>query len=268
MSAERLALPEPTPHIDDERLRRYWDMHIHDDQLSTEAVGSPQFFEDLDRYRFQKLEYLPRVVDFTAYRDCRLLEIGCGIGIDLVRFARHGAIVTGIDVSPRQIELARANLACHGLDGDLRVMNGERLDFPDASFDVVYAHGVLQYTPAPRAMIHEIHRVLRIRGEAILMVYNRYSWLRFLSFIASVELEHERSPHFHMYSLAEFRKLLGDFSRVDIVPERFPVRSRLHHGLKAALYNRMFVGLFNTMPRVLVRPLGWHLMARVLKGQP
>ena len=40
-----------------------------------------------------------------------------------------------------------------------------------------------------------------------------------------------------------------------IVPERFPVKSRLHGGWKGAVYNGLFVGTFNALPRALVRPL-------------
>ena len=43
--------------------------------------------------------------------------------------------------------------------------------------------------------------------------------------------------------------------------ERFPVKSRLHGGWKGALYNRLFVGTFNAIPRPLVRRFGWHLLA-------
>lgn len=266
MSVERPPLHDaPADGQADAAARRYWDTHIHDDAMSAAPIGSRQFFEDLDRYRFEKLAYLNQLVDFAAYRGRRLLEVGCGVGIDLARFARHGAVVTAIDLSPRQVDLARANLERLGLPGDLRVMNGERMDFADGSFDVVYAHGVLQYTRDPQAMLGEIHRVLRPAGEAILMVYNRQSWLRLLSIVTGVSLEHERAPYFRMHSLAEFRRLVARFPRVDIVPERFPVRSRLHRGLKAAVYNGVFVGLFNALPRRLVRPLGWHLVARVVK---
>ena len=45
------------------------------------------------------------------------------------------------------------------------------------------------------------------------------------------------------------------------MPERFPVKSRLHKGWKGAVYNTMFVGTFNALPRSLVRRFGWHLLA-------
>ena len=144
-------------------------------------------------------------------------------------------------------------------------MNGERLQLPDGSFDVVYAHGVLQYTSNPTAMIREIHRVLKPGGEAILMVYNRYSWLNVMSKLFGVKLEHEDAPVLRKYSISEFRSLLAAFRRVEIIPERFPVRTRLHSGLKAQLYNRLFVDAFNFLPKPIVRPLGWHLMAKAVR---
>ena len=79
--------------------------------------------------------------------------------------------------------------------------------------------------------------------------------------VTRVDLEHEDAPVLKKYSIAEFRSLLAGFSRIDVVPERFPVKTRLHGGLKGALYNTCFVGLFNAMPRALVRRFGWHLLA-------
>ena len=80
-----------------------------------------------------------------------MLEVGCGAGIDLVRFARGGARVTGVDLAESAIDLAKANFAQQGLTADLRVANGEALPFADASFDLVFAHGVVQYTADDRS---------------------------------------------------------------------------------------------------------------------
>jgi ubiquinone/menaquinone biosynthesis C-methylase UbiE len=242
-------------------IRRYWNEHIHDLEIATQPIGSAGFFRELDEYRFDKLRYLPNLVDFSAYRGKRLLEVGCGVGIDLIRFAHGGAVVTGIDLAEVSIELARQNFAHNGLEADLRVMNGEAMPFEEASFEVVYAHGVLQYTADANKMIREIHRVLKPGGQAILMVYNRISWLNALSKVMNVGLEHEDAPVLNKYSIGEFKQLVKPFSSYKIVPERFPVETRLHHGLKATLYNKGFVKLFDALPKPLVRPLGWHLMA-------
>jgi len=76
-----------------------------------------------------------------------------------------------------------------------------------------------------------------------------------------VPLEHEDAPVLKKHSIGASRALLRPFTETRIVAERFPVKSRLHRGWKAVAFNTLFVGAFNALPRQLVRPLGWHLMA-------
>jgi SAM-dependent methyltransferase len=148
-------------------IQRYWNARIHDLEMTDAEVGTKAFFEDLDDYRFDKLHYLPKLVDFSSFRGQRLLEVGCGIGTDLVRFARGGARVTGVDLSETAIDLARKNFALsHVAAEELRVANGEQLPYPNEVFDVVYAHGVVQYTSEPAQLIRECHRVLKPGGTA------------------------------------------------------------------------------------------------------
>ena len=247
------------------RIAAYWDEHIHDLAIATHPIGTPQFFQQLDEYRYEKLNYLPRLANFSAYKGKTVLEVGCGVGIDLVRFARGGANVTGIDLSKTAIDLACKNFEQNRLNADLRVMNGECLQFEDNMFDLVYAHGVLQYTADTGKMIAEIHRVLRPGGEAILMVYNKYSWLNLMRKVTGVPLEHEDAPVLKKFSIPEFKRLLSPFQTYRILPERFPVKTKLHGGWKARLFNDVFVGTFNLIPRAWTRPFGWHLMAFATK---
>ena len=245
-----------------DQIQQYWNTRIHDLEMTDEPVGSLGFFDDLDEYRFDKLRYLPQVVDFNGFRGQTLLEAGCGIGTDLVRFARGGALVTGVDLSQTAIDMASKNFALHGLQPvELRVANAEALPYADATFDHVYGHGVIQYTADPAQLIRECHRVLKPGGTGIFMVYNRVSWLNALSKVMKVALEHEDAPCLRKFSIGEFRALLAPFRDVRIVPERFPVKSRLHGGWKGWAFNTCFVGTFNALPRSWVRPLGWHLMA-------
>ncbi|MGD2156866.1 MAG: methyltransferase domain-containing protein [Anaerolineales bacterium] len=248
-----------------EEIRAYWNEHIHDLEIATHPVGTLAFFKELEEYRFDKLRYLLKVVDFSSYAGKELLEVGCGVGIDLARFAQAGAIVTGIDLAENSVALAQKYFEHLGLKASFQIMNGELVDFGDGSFDVVYAHGVLQYTPNPQKMIDEICRVLRPGGEAVLMVYNRYSWLNLLSAIMKVDLEHADAPALRKYSIGQFKDMLKPFSSAKIFTERFPVRTRLHHGLKAQVYNQVFVGAFNRLPRTLIRPFGWHILAFAYK---
>ena len=244
-----------------DEVRAYWDHHIHDLEITKHPVGSRGFFDDLDQYHFEKLHHLLRLVDFNGYRGKAVLEVGCGAAVDLARFAKGGAICTGVDIAESAIELAKANFQQQGLEANLRVANGEALPFAAATFDLVFAHGVVQYTADDRALIAETRRVLKPGGLAIFQVYNRRSWLNALSSIMKVGLEHEDAPVLRKYSAQEFKADLQGFRNVELIYERFPVKSRLHKGLKAAVFNAVFVGTFNALPRSLVRRFGWHLLA-------
>src|SRR6187551_4092606 len=125
-------MPTPTSAS----VRHYWDAHIHDLEISSHAPGTPGFFADLDQYHFEKLHHLLTLVPFDGMRGKAVLDVGCGAGVDLVRFARGGAIVSGVDLAESAIELATANFAQQGLTADLRVANGEALPFAAATFDL------------------------------------------------------------------------------------------------------------------------------------
>jgi SAM-dependent methyltransferase len=244
-----------------DRVREYWNLHIHDLEITTHPVGSRGFFDDLDQYHFEKLHHLLRLVDFDGYRGHRVLDVGCGAGVDLARFAKGGADVVGVDLASSAVDLARANFEQQGLSGEFRVADGEALPFPEGSFDLVYAHGVVQYTTNPQRLVDECRRVLKPGGEAVFQVYNRISWLNALSKLMKVGLEHDDAPVLLKFSIAEFKTLVSGFREIRIVPERFPVRSRLHGGWKGAVYNGLFVETFNALPRSLVQRFGWHLLA-------
>jgi SAM-dependent methyltransferase len=243
------------------QVRAYWNQHIHDLAITTHPVGSPGFFRDLDDYHFDKLYHLLTLVPFTGLAGRNVLELGCGAGVDLVRFARGGARVTGVDLSESAIRLARRNVDHQQLTAHLLVADGERLPFADNHFDYVFAHGVVQYTADGRRLVQEVRRVLKPGAEAVFQAYNRISWLNALSKLMKVDLEHEGAPVLHKYSPDEFRNMIEGFSHVRLVFERFPVKSRLHGGWKGLAFNTLFVGMFNALPRRWIEQYGWHLLA-------
>jgi ubiquinone/menaquinone biosynthesis C-methylase UbiE len=247
-------------------IQQYWDEHIHDLSIATQPIGSARFFQELADYRYEKLDYLTVLLNSNAHQGKLILEIGCGAGIDLVCLAKSGALVYGIDFSPVAIKLAKKNCEQNNLLANVLLMDGETLGFSDCTFDMVYAHGVLQYTADDEQMIAEIYRVLKPDGQAIMMFYNKFSWLNALSRLTNVGLEHTDAPVLRKYSVNQVKQMLHSFQNVQVVPERFPVATRLHQGIKARLYNDYFVKTFNLLPRSWVKPLGWHLMVFATKA--
>lgn len=96
----------------------------------------------------------------------RILEVGVGTGLSLPLYPA-GARVTGIDISAEMLERARLRKERCGLDGnvELRVMDAERLEFADDSFDKVVAMYVASVVPHPVRLVSEMRRVCRPGGE-------------------------------------------------------------------------------------------------------
>jgi SAM-dependent methyltransferase len=103
----------------------------------------------------------------------RILDLGTGVGFLALRFAQAGALVTGIDIAPEQIDEARRRAAALGVDADLRVVPAEETSLPSASFDVVTASQSWLYFDKDRA-IAEVKRVLGPNG---LLVTSHLVWL-------------------------------------------------------------------------------------------
>lgn len=142
-----------------------------------QAFGTREFFDDVERHRYE--EYAPwmrEVMGFDKFPGARLVEVGCGMGTDLLQFARGGALCTGVDLTPRSVEISKHRFRLYDMPGDFSLADAERLPFDDNTFDVFYSNGVLHHTPETSAAIGEAHRVLRPGGTAKVMVYYRNSW--------------------------------------------------------------------------------------------
>jgi len=192
--------------------------------------GSAPYAEAL--FRIERVEYAPWMQQFLGYAEAAgldVLDVGCGQGLDLIGFARGGANVTGIDLTPRHVELANRHLAALGLPGAAIVGDAEQLPFADDSFDVVTSNGVLHHTPDMAAALREIRRVLRPDGVAKVIVYHRDSLHYWLSQRLHAGLiqrtgalrDVERSsvdahPLVHVYSRRELRALLRAAGFADI----------------------------------------------------
>jgi SAM-dependent methyltransferase len=96
-----------------------------------------------------------------------ILENGCGIGLYLERLAAQGGIAIGLE-----IDLERAREARERADHILAGL-GERLPFPDDSFDVILSHEVLEHVQDDRAALQEMVRTLKPGGRILIFVPNR-----------------------------------------------------------------------------------------------
>src|SRR5579872_5821092 len=225
-------------HFEKEAVRRYWDA-APCGTADVAAVDAAHRDAELEGIRYEREPFIPRFARFDSARGERLLEVGVGAGTDHLRFARAGAVCTGIDLSNVSLETTRRRLASEGLLSDLRVADAETLPFGDASFDRVYSWGVIHHTPDTARAAREILRVLRPGGRFCVMVYNRRSvvaaqaWLAYgllrgrpQRTITDVLAEHVESPGTKAYTSREAANLFAGARNVQIrtVPTAYDAR--------------------------------------------
>ena len=98
----------------------------------------------------------------------RVLETAIGTGRSLPHYATEAA-VTGVDLSPQMLALARETAATLGREVDLRQADAAALPFDEASFDTAVCVLALCSIPNPGAAIAEMFRVLKPGGELLLL---------------------------------------------------------------------------------------------------
>ena len=97
--------------------------------------------------------------------DAEVLDMGCGPGTITLGLARRVGRVVGLDASEAMVEQARGRAAGSGVtNASFEVGSAYELPYDDASFDVVYAHQVMQHLGDPVRALREAHRVLRTGG--------------------------------------------------------------------------------------------------------
>lgn len=168
------------------RVRSFWQAEPCGTNTAEAEPGTPEFFRQVEQRRYELEPYIPDFADFAGAAGKQVLEIGTGLGTDTLQFARAGATISGVDLTPRSVELVHERLTLEGLEeriGRLEVADAERLPFDDACFDRVYSWGVLHHTPRTLRAIGEALRVLRPGGEACVMLYGRDSWLAWRAWV-------------------------------------------------------------------------------------
>ena len=220
------------------------------------------------RARYELEPYIFEFARFDEGRGRDVLEIGVGMGADHLEWAKESPrSLTGIDLTPRAIELTRARLDTYGLTSSLECGDAECLPFPDESFDLVYSWGVLHHSPDTPRAVAEVYRVLRPGGVARVMIYHRWSitgyllWLRYGMLsgrgLSEVYARYLESPGTKAYTVAEAERLFEQFENVS-------ARSQLSFGdlLRGAVGQRHDGMLLRVAKRLWPRAIIRRVLSR------
>ena len=261
-----------------EQVEAFWNRQPCNSRHSPQPVGSRAYFEEIDARRYFVQPHILRFADFARWSGTRVLEIGCGIGTDTMRFAQAGARVTAVDLSEASLQIARQRAQVLGLADRVTFhrADAERLNeaVPPEPYDLVYAFGVLHHTPHPeRAMQLIRERYVHAESAVKLMVYHRHAykvlgillteghgqWRRLDELVARHSEAQTGCPITYTYSRASVRRLLAGFRITDLqVDHIFPWRVTDY-----VRYRYRKVWQFRLLPEPMFHQLerwfGWHL---------
>lgn len=191
-------------------------------------------FDDKRKFRYELQDYMLDFYKYESFAGKRVLEIGCGAGIDSNEFASNGAIMTSVDFTEVSVRLTRD--ITRKYNGQVARCSANILPFKDNAFDVVYSFGVVHHIPDIDNVLSEIFRVLDYGGTFMGMVYNKdsllYAYLMYHygikehliqtmseeQLISHFSERREGCPYTKAYGMDEFRNLLfkHGFSNLDM----------------------------------------------------
>ncbi len=157
-------------------IKQYWEKRPPGIRHSDHEYGSEEFFNEVELSRYSdkfKYSYLKEISEFKEHANESVLEVGLGLGTDILQFAKNGSKVYGIDLTQNSVDTVKKRFQLNNLDGEFRVASFKEIPYEDNTFDLVYCFGVLHHSPFMEEGIEEIRRVLKPGGKAIIMLYHK-----------------------------------------------------------------------------------------------
>lgn len=193
-----------------------------------------------------------------SLRPCRgerILDAGCGTGNLAQALVARGAVVTGVDVSPAMLRIAREKV--QGDKATFIEADVTSLPFARESFDAAVCFTVLEFTQQPEEALSELWRVIKPGGRMVIGALNRLSlWV-----LARKGRGVFASARF--YSPGEMRRLILSATSASGGAVKWTAAVYFPPRLKNKLLR--YAGIFEFVGRLIARPFGAIIVFRVDK---
>jgi len=140
-------------------------------------------YQSMRKLRYELQDYMFDAFEFDKFKGKRVLEIGCGSGIDSAEFAKNGADVYAVDMTDKAVNHTKKIFKELNLKGKISKFDVTNLPFQNDFFDLVYSYGVLHHIPVVEKALDEIYRVLKPKGKCYVMLYHKDSLLYYYSIL-------------------------------------------------------------------------------------
>lgn len=198
----------------------YWNRQPCWSNRSNEEFMSNDYFNETEKKRpvvNDPYGLKEKFIDFKNTKDKKVLEIGCGTGLDAIKFIQNKSIYTGIDISENSVKIAKKRIARISNKNCFFVGDAANQNFLSqfTNIDLVYSNGVLHHCPEIDSIIANVSNILNDDGEFIFMVYAKDSYKHALvkEGLARYESQ-DNCPYVQLYSLDEIKEFLFPYFEV------------------------------------------------------
>jgi ubiquinone/menaquinone biosynthesis C-methylase UbiE len=210
-------------------VKNFWDQ-ASCGEIYASGQTAKEYYDAHGKARYELEPYIISFARFYEGYNKDILEIGTGMGADLMEWAKSGPkSLTGIDLTVRSVEHTRRRLTTYGFQAAIEMADAENLPYDNESFDLVYSWGVLHHSPDTPTAINEVYRVLRNGGVAKIMIYHKYSlvgyllWIRyallngkFTRGLDDIYWHHLESPGTKAYTMKQTQQMFAKFTDVKL----------------------------------------------------
>jgi len=198
------------------------------------TLGHPSYV-----WRFGQDRRLSLIKRYTHLDNNRILDVGCGLGTYVRKLRDFSDDVYGVDIDPDKVAQVQRQLE------HIYLAPAEQLPFPDAYFDVVLLHEVLEHVRDDYQAVREAYRVAKVGGRLVIFAPNRlypfethgaywggkyhFGNIPLVNYLPDV-LRNRLCPHVRTYTIRGLRRLFEGLScRIIVHTQIYPGYDNIAH---------------------------------------
>ncbi|GIL75531.1 hypothetical protein Vretifemale_5307, partial [Volvox reticuliferus] len=243
-------------------LEYYWGEHIHLGYYSDEELARGYLKKD---FKQAKYDFVDEMLKFSgAQNPKKILDVGCGFGGTSRHLAKKfkNASVTGITLSPKQVERGTELAKQQEVDNvKFQVMDALAMEFPDDTFDLVWACESGEHMPDKKKYVEEMTRVLKPGGTLVIACWCQREETAAAPFSTKdkedLQFLYDEWAHPYFISIQEFERLMKGTGKLQDVKTDNWNRNTL-----ASWRHSIWVGVFDPWIVVFKGPRIWYKTVR------
>lgn len=243
-------------------LEYYWGEHIHLGYYSDEELARGYLKKDFKQAKF---DFVDEMLNFSGAKNPKkILDVGCGFGGTSRHLAKkfRDASVTGITLSPKQVQRGTELAKEQGVTNvQFQVMDALAMEFPDDTFDLVWACESGEHMPDKKKYVEEMTRVLKPGGTLVIACWCQREETPQAPFSekdkADLKFLYDEWAHPYFISIQEFERLMNGTGKLQAVHT-----ANWNKNTLASWRHSIWVGVFDPWIVVFKGPRIWYKTVR------